>query len=389
MIVHSFRQDFTRVLTLGCVIAFSIMELGAEPAITSVDGRVENRQTVQVRGSGFGSKVPAAPILWADFEGGNVNPSSTGQRSAWNSVDNLVVTTENQAPGSLFNVVGTWDSAAGKRSFSFQVDKSAAQGNWTTIYHYMKRFYNFDTTGNQKFWRLGSNSSSNNFVTAWHGATGVCLNEGESNVSGVIGGFQGTAPAKNQWHTEEFIWQHSGGTGLNIDGSPGSGGTGIWEYIRNGVRNQHRQNVNNGANNLNNLITNNFTDSNHLAADGSKVYMDDIYIDDTLARVIIGNAATLTGSTQREIQIPSGWSGSTVDVTIHQGSFMEGDRVFLFVVDSGGRVSRGFPLVMGGQTSPAWGVSPAGIHRVHLSLPCVPWMSDFLPFRNGLWILGL
>src|SRR6185369_18071649 len=68
----------------------------AAPVISSVVGAVSNRTTLLVQGSGFGVKSPAAPIVWADFEGGNINPSPSGQRSSWSANDNMVVSNSNQ-----------------------------------------------------------------------------------------------------------------------------------------------------------------------------------------------------------------------------------------------------------------------------------------------------
>ena len=50
----------------------------------------------------------------------------------------------------------------------------------------------------------------------------------------------------------------------------------------------------------------------------------------------------------REIQIPLQWSGSQIVVDFNKGSFEDGDPVYLYVIDSSGGVSAGFPLTISG-----------------------------------------
>ncbi len=79
-------------------------------------------------------------------------------------------------------------------------------------------------------------------------------------------------------------------------------------------------------------------------AGSSKVWMDDIYIQDTKARVEIGDASTWSGCTHREIQPPSAWSGSSITIKLNQGSFTSLSGKYLYVVDSSGNVSAGYGL---------------------------------------------
>jgi hypothetical protein len=68
-------------------------------------------------------------------------------------------------------------------------------------------------------------------------------------------------------------------------------------------------------------------------------YWDEIYIDSTQARVEVGNASTWSGCTQREIQIPSAWSSSSITITSNKGSFGSFSGKYLYVVDSSGNVN--------------------------------------------------
>jgi hypothetical protein len=74
-------------------------------------------------------------------------------------------------------------------------------------------------------------------------------------------------------------------------------------------------------------------------------YWDDVYMDTTQARVEIGNASTYATSLHREIQIPSTWSSSSINVKLNKGSFSSFDNLYLYVTDTSGRVnSSGFQI---------------------------------------------
>ena len=82
-------------------------------------------------------------------------------------------------------------------------------------------------------------------------------------------------------------------------------------------------------------------------------YTDDVYIDKTRARVEVGNASTWSNCSHREIQIPSAWSVNSITFSFNQGSFNDGNTVYVYVVDANGNVnSNGYPIVIGGGGGP-------------------------------------
>lgn len=79
----------------------------------------------------------------------------------------------------------------------------------------------------------------------------------------------------------------------------------------------------------------------------STLYYDDIYIDNSWARIEIGNAASYDDCTHREIQVPSAWSDNSVTFTANSGSFSPGQTVFVFAINEAGEASQGFgPLTV-------------------------------------------
>lgn len=77
-------------------------------------------------------------------------------------------------------------------------------------------------------------------------------------------------------------------------------------------------------------------------------YWDDVYLDNTQARVELGNAPTYSACNHREIQIPTAWSPTTVSIRFNQGTFQTGQTAYLFVVTADGAESPGFQVTIGG-----------------------------------------
>jgi hypothetical protein len=78
---------------------------------------------------------------------------------------------------------------------------------------------------------------------------------------------------------------------------------------------------------------------------GTYVFWGDIYVDNTVARVMVGNASTYSACTHTEIQIPVNWRDGEIVFTGNLGSFQPGDSAWLYVFDSANRVnSTGFSI---------------------------------------------
>jgi len=81
-----------------------------------------------------------------------------------------------------------------------------------------------------------------------------------------------------------------------------------------------------------------------LPARQDEFFYDNIYIDKSISRVEIGNSANYASATRREIQIPSAWSGNSITFTANKGGFSSNDQLYLFVTNSSGEVSPGYPV---------------------------------------------
>jgi hypothetical protein len=75
-------------------------------------------------------------------------------------------------------------------------------------------------------------------------------------------------------------------------------------------------------------------------------YFCDIYVDDTWARVELGDNNVYDNCTHREMQIPTSWSASSIGVTFKPGSFAASASAWLFVIDANGNTTPGFPVTV-------------------------------------------
>jgi hypothetical protein len=80
------------------------------------------------------------------------------------------------------------------------------------------------------------------------------------------------------------------------------------------------------------------------------LYYDSIYIDNSWARVEIGDADTYDNCTHREIQIPDTWETGHISLKVNPGSFNLNDSVYLYVIDESGAVNpKGYSIKIGGR----------------------------------------
>ena len=78
--------------------------------------------------------------------------------------------------------------------------------------------------------------------------------------------------------------------------------------------------------------------------------IDDVYVDDTLSIVILGNASTYSSCTVREPQPQTAHSATEIILTLNQGAIADDSTGYLYVRDENGALSFGYPVVIGTAT---------------------------------------
>lgn len=107
----------------------------------------------------------------------------------------------------------------------------------------------------------------------------------------------------------------------------------------------------------------------------AKHYYDDIYIDNTWARVEIGDNASYDECTHREVQIPVAWNETEVRINVKKGSLHDNEDAYLFLVDGNGSTSEGYPIAFSDGAHPADLDSDGSISTGEIRAYTLSWKS--------------
>ncbi|NTW27426.1 MAG: hypothetical protein HGA36_03810 [Candidatus Moranbacteria bacterium] len=373
------KIKFIKLFLLFAIFFVAPNFASAAPVITSVPTVILDEQSVSIAGSGFKTKTNAAPVYWDNFEAYTAGLAPTA--GGW------VVRAGTPA-------ISTEKSYAGTQAVRFFNDSTAFQqlsrdmGTTFSDETFFKGKIYLDNTNNAcdeyqwKNLRFSSspgayaiNEEGNTAIVlmdSWYNATTTrWFNSGSPHVyyNGGLSSSTLGAPDDlfkfNQWFDFEFKLKRSsapsapdGSVRIDIDEVQKSIKTdfithdaddGVYRYMLMGGSIVSCRDINDVPMNPN-----------------FKIYYDDLYVDNTQARVEICNSATWASRTHCEIQPTTAWPTAgnptaNIEVTVNQGSFANGAGAYLFVIDEDGTASAGFPIAFatsGDVTAPS---APTGL----------------------------
>ncbi|GAB6909888.1 exported hypothetical protein [Desulfosarcina cetonica] len=333
----------------------------AAPVISSVSDTVKNGEIISINGSSFGDKLNANPIRYDDFEGMTVGDTLDKATGWWSVVEHTykpMISSDNQR---------NKDSSKNLKCYSKDSQNSIAYKNNIGFANTGKILFStwvrwdwgnvtYDSRYQIKSWRIPASVASNGGVTYpdfaafnwWYDKNGGYSVHYVQNHLGEDSGsnteyFNSNVLRQDRWY--HIMIQADMGTPGKTDGS-----WWIWtssadfSSIYSKITQENCLVMVEGSNLLDAVKLDNYLDD----GDGTlTLYWDDIYIDNSWARVEIGNASSYDNCTHREIQIPTSWSSDSISIKINTGSFNSGDGVYLFVVDSEGNTSSGYKIIIG------------------------------------------
>lgn len=307
---------------LTFLLFFSGTQVMAQPQITSISGALTRGSTITITGSGFGTKNPAKPLIWADFESG-IDPTSLGIKTSWDQVLHMEWSaTDKLAQAS--DGTGVWGLRADYSNWTNENQK------WY-IYRRQRLSFIVDSGYNWKSWRVWPTTGSypDILVAPSNGRVYV-----ETGVPGETGYWTGDISHNDtNWHTEEFIGRASsaidtfdGVLTLKYDGQQVATGP-IMTRVTDAPAYMTQNFVALGVKATGTWSTDN------------RMWIDAVYADTTWARVIIGDASTYANLSKVAIQIPSAWSDSEISITVNNTSFTGLNNTYLYVIDTNGNVN--------------------------------------------------
>jgi len=362
----------------------------ADVTITSVSdgGVLVHGQNFSISGVNFGSKYPVAPKIWDDFESGDDGDLISTHSPWWISSDNLVVdqpqfddevsyagdssliTPQPELipygePGSNYG----WDEArhdglnveAGDKyilSVWLRWDwegpsPAPAPEGGTRQHKYLGLHDGSSDTYPEVMLSWNRNGCGFSEVTPVGCPHIMCTDESGNTLSNDIcndgtqsfyldglGEVTDLQPDTHTWHN--FVYYGQMSTPGNCDGWLHS----EWNFEDFVSRNV--LNLRSDTGGLHQLRLGKYTGSDEAPDDyydRHHFWFDNVYVDESWARIEVGNNRVYEDCTHREFQIPhSMWDEDNIEFTANLGSFDASDDLYLFVVDEFGNVSDGYSV---------------------------------------------
>lgn len=369
------------IMALICVIMLSTFTY-AQPDINAISDTWAHGSTVTITGNDFGSKSIAEPIIWDDFESGDLqshwiarlpseaatsnesykpNVNTTGWRGVASAHPNSqYYATAGHDPAGY----NPWSNRKGPNAMiSFNVIPPIT----SETAFYLRYYYRHDPLWNGPFDNLKICDFSNwdaqesnmwphhggghDYYVEYRGvplAGSIGLHTVHSNM-GECSGYNYPCdygmhpPEPNQgWHVYEYIILHNSTNGF------------FRVYINNEL--MYEKGVNNDCNefsyDINSIWLGGYfratRDPETGDVDGYR-YFDDVYADRGFQRVILANSSTYNNATIIEPQIPSAWSENSITCTVNLGRLPASGVAYLFVFDADNNHNpRGYPVDING-----------------------------------------
>jgi len=345
-----------RVLFILCLLSLNVC---ADPSVNSVSGTVEHGGVISISGSDFGVKSPAAPLMWDDGEGRTLNSPDALASHGWDHVNQVTYSVptrpqynldgyrnvESVHVQSLRHITLGHDYSTNPgnpaNTMDLGMDAGSATAQWVMFCYYRldPLWPAYESSANLKDIWLGStgfdesDDPHNYFFQADGKLTGAAqigfgVLQGNSNPACDVLWWEGNPyndvgnNPENGWVKYEYIigtdigvekWSVDNHPVYGYDEADCIGGRGNTRYFS--IGSYYRKNAA--------LETD----------DDAFRHYDDMYLDNTLSRVILTDNQDYDQATIIEPQIPSVWSDGSITATMNLGG-LTGDTVYLFVFDA-------------------------------------------------------
>ena len=342
------------------LLAVSTLSLNASPQIENVSGAVIHGESLVLSGTEFGTKSPAAPIKWDDFEAGAPGADLSGW-TLYSSggtvpryVDTPVRTGSTRSAHSDFTVPNNYNC-------SFQL----LGGSWSTLFisFYHRTDYSC-YSGGACYEGQGARNSKVMRIEGNNGSLGSPQGEGVpllaipektkpnngTDVSSIRVQYDPSLVGDTHYYGGSWNHQSWEQATVHIDIAPSAPNKELhyWRDFQDVTRYDSNadelQQMGLGGSVFNEIKLGFYFSSGSTA----NRYIDDVYIDNTRAHVEICDTSTYAARTDCAMQIPTTWSSTSIGVTVNKGSFDASQEAYIYVTDSAGNVNtNGYPLTFG------------------------------------------
>ena len=364
-------KDMSQRIAVGLFVVFAATAHGA-PVVTNITGTVADNQVITINGLGFGTNP-----LQVEWLGGSSGPIesgtngavfvATGRRGWWEDGDsNQAIFDSRRAYSGRQSLA--FDPALGRHQdgrFGLIYDTGS---NFRELYSsYVAYFDNGGATSGQ--WKMIRWCHTNSVVDT--SIPNAYMSNWEGNTSDFFQVHAGGGDSLNNWFTSQIL-PRSGAwyrveTYIRPSSSPTQSDGIFWARttrVSDGLVQEQRFNsVKNYAdgevNRYRYIVFQNYmgNDAYQGTPGPTKVWIDDLYVSQSQARVELCAAASWALCRNKEIQQPLTWSGSQITVRVNRGALPSLTGAFVYVVDSTGAANAvGIPLLATKAPDPATNV---------------------------------
>jgi hypothetical protein len=287
-----------------------------------------------ITGTGFGTKATAAPIVFDDFDSGSVN-ANWGYDYSQDDYQTVVTDVKHNGGYALEGEYAVGSGSSGCYAGAFNSYAGSGYNQYWYVSFWFRKNFTWGTAGDVKFGnyklnRFNNNSDSTNcYVELAAGDNAKRTIEYGSGTKYWSFNRDSNIPS-NTWVFLQTWWK----VGDNSDGAMGFSCNSNVVFNETGLDFGARTT-------LDEQIYGFYNARGQSTFAGEKVWIDEMYVDKSWARVIIGDQPVYLNCTKYAMQIPSAWADTEITVTLNQGSFTGAENMYLFVVDSTGAVSDG------------------------------------------------
>lgn len=339
------RMNRILIAALATLAVVTMAGISAAQQISGVNGQVCNGSTITITGSSFGPRASSDNTIFDDLESGSLSPR-------WGATGELSVST---SPGHGDSQIAATVNFNGSTRSGYVSSAANDAGPWFCQYWF--RLGDDWDWGDATDGSPGANLSR---VTLFRMGAEPGAEEDfrvrtrgwDGRVEIGIGGPGGQVPeyavndykmdwAKNQWHLFQFEFR---------DSSPGSsdGAFRWWVDGELAYENAQLMTRRDETGDRRPLVVGFGNSWGETGGDDNHFWIDDLYVDNSWARVELGNSSSYEACTHREIQAVESWSDSQIGIRVNQGSFAVGGNAYLFVVGPGGERSAGYAVTVCG-----------------------------------------
>ncbi|MFH1586800.1 MAG: hypothetical protein ABID38_03015 [Candidatus Diapherotrites archaeon] len=336
------------------ISGIEVNEIQNYPNISSIGPEITHNAEVTISGNNFGTKNPVAPLIWEDFESGTDSEELIG----WSFVGNHPQYS-NTIPRNAQSLLSGRMNTAGE---TYNSTAFRHLGNKYRIYSSMN-FY-IERVSGPPSWNMKMFRMTAGYPGYKDGEPSMSITLNHPSYGGTFANYVGGSQRPNQvdmgeW--SELSWQRweyylkvsdpietpTGTMQFWFDGEKRI----YWDEIltmASGATQVDGEYVYIDVFDLPFYMANSSTTAGDDGPNEYNVYYDDVYVDDTPARVEICSGADWWDKGNCEIQIPSAWNNSSITFTAKQGNFADGATAYLYVVDESDTVNQdGFSITFG------------------------------------------